>query len=168
MSSNVSISKSDSNKLTNQRDDFSFPLTRLFDDFFDEFSSKYFKSNELFKKDWFSKSFEYPKMDIISEDGKMLIRAAVPGVEPSDIKIEISKEGVLKISGKSSKENRSENSNYLSKELRMSQFSRTIMLPESIKDKDPTAEIKNGMLTLTWEVPKEQKEPVRSIEIKSS
>ena len=57
-------------------------------------------------------------MDIFSENNKMLLKAAVPGVDPNDVKIEITQDGLLKISGKSSQENRSESSNYFSKELR--------------------------------------------------
>ena len=50
----------------------------------------------------------------------------------------------------------------------MSQFSRTVQLPKYLTNKDPTAEVKNGMLTLTWDIPKlEEKESTRLIQIKT-
>ena len=51
----------------------------------------------------------------------------------------------------------------------MSQFSRTVQLPKYLTKQDPTAEVKNGMLILTWDIPKlEEKETVRLIEVKSN
>lgn len=151
------------------KSDFSFPMQKMFDSFFDNFFDSFFESKNEFKKDFNLKSCDYPKIDIFSENDKMLLKAAVPGVDPNDVKIEITQNGLLKISGKSSQENRSESSNYFSKELRMSQFSRTVQLPKYLVNQDPIAEVKNGMLTLTWNIPKpEEKESVRLIEVKSN
>jgi HSP20 family protein len=151
------------------KSDFSFPMEKVFDNFFDNFFDHVFNSKSQFKKDFNLKGCEYPKMDIFSENNKMLLKAAVPGVDPNDVKIEITQDGLLKISGKSSQENRSESSNYFSKELRMSQFSRTVQLPKYLVNEEPVAEIKNGMLTLSWDIPKpEEKEKIRTIEIKKN
>ena len=50
----------------------------------------------------------------------------------------------------------------------MSQFSRTVQLPKYLTKQDPIAEVKNGMLTLTWYIPKlEEKESTRLIQIKT-
>lgn len=158
-----------SNRTPPLKSDFSFPMQKMFDSFFDNFFDSFFDSKNQFKKDFNLKSCDYPKIDIFSENDKMLLKAAIPGVDPNDVKIEITQDGLLKISGKSSQENRSESSNYFSKELRMSQFSRTVQLPKYLTNKDPTAEVKNGMLTLTWDIPKlEEKETVRLIEVKSN
>ena len=151
------------------KSDFSFPMQKMFDSFFDDFWNSFFNSKNEFKKDFNLKSCDYPKIDIFSENNKMLLKAAVPGVDPNDVKVEITQDGLLKISGKSSQENRSESSNYFSKELRMSQFSRTVQLPKYLVNEEPTAEIKNGMLTLSWNIPNpEEKEKIRTIEVKSS
>lgn len=141
------------------RDDFLFPFEKMFDDFFSKFS---------LNKGLMKSTSSYPKMDILKEDGKLLIKAAVPGVKPEDLKVEIDKDGVLKLSGKCSEEHKSQNGSYYSKELRMSQFSRTVVLPESLKDKDPVANVNNGMLTLSWDYNEENSSPkVRTIAVSS-
>ena len=85
------------------------------------------------------------------------------------MKVEIDKDGVLKLSGKCSEEHKSQNGSYYSKELRMSQFSRTVTLPESLKDKDPVANVSDGILTLSWDYKEEEALPkVRTISVSSS
>lgn len=51
----------------------------------------------------------------------------------------------------------------------MSQFSKMVQLPKYLVNEEPVAEIKNGMLTLSWNIPKpEEKEKIRTIEIKKN
>ena len=142
-----SLSKRLNPQLPTLRDDFLFPIEQQFNNILNDF----FKANSFL--DGVKASNGYPKMDIISDDNSLVIKAALPGLEAKDISVEILSDNVLKISGKSVEENKVENGNYLTKELRTSRFSRFINLPEWI-EKDPKATIKNGILTLSWEKPK--------------
>jgi HSP20 family molecular chaperone IbpA len=116
-------------------------------------------------------------MDVVMEDGVWTIEAAVPGVPLENLKVEIEpyesdpthygKDGkrILRISGKMESAQRSEGAEYYKKELRKSNFERMIVLPEYIKG-EPEALLKNGVLTLKWEVPELKKPEKKSIAIK--
>lgn len=142
------------------RDDFFFPIEQQFNKMFDDFFGK----NSSIKA-----SHGYPKMDVVQEDGNLVVKVAIPGVAPSDIQVEV-QEGTLKISGKMSEEHQSgEGSSYYVKELKKGSFVRHLTLPGWVKS-DPEAVLKNGILRLSWALPKEEKvepEKPRLIEIKT-
>lgn len=141
------------------RDDLFFPFEKAFDNILDSFFSKGLNKQSL------RSSFSYPKMDIFKEDGKYVVKAAVPGVSQDNVKIEIDQNNVLKVSGSSSEEHKSEKADYFSKELRMSQFSRAVQLPDALKGQNPVANMVDGILTLTWELKEEAPPEVRRITI---
>lgn len=157
-----------------ENSDISLFRNDMFDVFANHFNS-YFDNlrTQLSSSDSFGKLLSkssYPKMDIFKSDGKLTMKAAVPGVKPEDVKVEISSDGIVKVSGSSSEENhKQEGASYISKELKMSQFSRSFQLPSNLKDQNPVAEIKDGILTLTWDqVDVKSKENVRVIEVKKT
>lgn len=138
-----------------RREDLFFPLQKEFDKLFDEFfGSKRFPSllNSI-------KSHSgYPKLDVLIADGKYKIEAAVPGVNPDDLKVEILPQGngerCLRISGRINQEYQySNDTDYHHRELSRSRFQRVVTLPKEVTG-DPEAVIRNGMLTLSWELPK--------------
>jgi HSP20 family molecular chaperone IbpA len=142
------------------RDDFLFPIEQEFNKFF----------NEMFGKGNLANSVKgasgYPKLDVYTEDDKFMVKAAVAGVKPEDVKVEITPEGLLTISNEQVYEKKVD-TKYFVTELRKSCFRREVLLPEYITG-DPTAEISNGMLTLSWDLPKEvpQKPKTKTIEVK--
>ena len=151
------------------RDELFFPIQLQFDKFFEEF----FRGTNVGSV---VATGSYPKMDILVEDDKWKIKAAIPGVNPDDIVVEMvptmsptesiygvdTKEMTLKITGKMSEEYQSpEDAGYYVKELKKSSFQRQIKLPDWIKD-DPEASFKDGMLVLSWDMPKETSENVES------
>ena len=154
------------------RDAFFSPVELAFDHFFDEFFSTpvlgFAKSN-----------VHYPKMDIGTQGEEFVIRAAVPGVEPDALKVEVlpfngpTTTGCLRytvrVSGEMASEFRSEDDGLSVKELCKRKFSREIPLPEDVVDENPVAILKNGILTLKWKlaVKKAVKEEVRRISIQS-
>lgn len=151
------------------REDVFFPLQREFDKLFDEmFGPKRLPSllNSV-------KSHSgYPKLDVLVTDGRFRVEAAVPGVTPDDLKVEIlpgdHNERVLRISGRMSKDYLySNDTSYQHKELTRTKFHRFISLPNEVQG-DPEAVIENGMLTLTWELPHGQKkdQQVKEITVK--
>jgi len=139
-----------------RREDLFFPLQKEFDKWFDEFfGSKRFPS--LLNSVKGTRS-GYPKLDVFVTDSKYRIEAAVPGVNPDDVKVEIipqsNGERCLRISGKMSHDYQYSNeTDYHYKELSRSRFQRVITLPKEVEG-DPEAVIKDGMLTLSWELSK--------------
>jgi len=120
----------------------------------------------------------YPKMDILAENGQWKVQVALPGVDPSNVSVEVipddsshvaafgidSSGRTLKISGKMSEVNQSPNAHYHVKELRRSAFERSIRLPDYIYG-DPKAVMKDGLLTLTWNMPQGQLPQKKTISI---
>lgn len=149
------------------REDFLFPLQKEFDKLFDTmFDPKRLPSllNSV-------KSHSgYPKLDVLVDNNRFRIEAAVPGVTPEDLKVEIlpgsQGERVLRISGKMAHDYQySKDTEYHYRELTRAKFQRVITLPTDAQG-DPEAVVQNGMLTLTWllEKPKPSAE-VRNIPV---
>lgn len=143
--------------LVPSREDFLFPLQKEFDKLFDTmFGPKRLPSllNSM------KMHSGYPKLDVLVTDGRFRIEAAVPGVTPEDLKVEILPgdrgERVLRISGKMAHDYQySKETEYQYRELTRAKFQRVISLPDEVKG-DPEAVVQNGMLTLTWVLEKPQ------------
>lgn len=130
------------------RNDFLFPLEREFDKFFDQF----FKKESLSS---IGQNSSFPKINAYEKDGKLTITVAASGMTAEDISVEIDND-VLLLSGRMSKEYQTPEgaTNYL-RELRSSYFERSLKLPEYVEG-DPAATLKDGILSLTWNVKKEE------------
>jgi len=138
------------------RDDFLFPIEHQFNQIFDQFFQRDFKG----LKDSLKSTQGYPKLDIIEDENYLLIKVAVPGMDLNDISVILQSDGnekFVEIAGKMNEEHGPVDENsatYLVRELRRSHFKRIIRLPEYAKD-EPEAELKNGILTLSWQIPRE-------------
>jgi len=130
------------------RDDFFAPIEQQFDKFFDGF----FNNHSLL--DGAKSNTGYPKLDVVQDGDYWKIKAALPGVDIKNVNVEIEDDGLVKISGEMSQEYQTQNrdSHYFVKELHKSKFSRSLKLPKYIQG-DPTASMKNGILTLSWHNP---------------
>ena len=107
-------------------------------------------------------------LDITEHDGKLFVRAAVPGVDPSELDIQIEK-NVLTIRGESRHENESNEAKVYRREVSYGAFARSIRLPEGLDLENVDAGFKNGIVTVTLprlpeEKPKSLKVNVRSSE----
>lgn len=132
--------------------------------------------NDFFEKDGIlsvKSKVNFPKTDIYVKDNKFFVEVSVSAYSPEDLNVEMtpdkrSGKTILKVSGKSSGEEYKEASYYV-KEMRRSAFERSFLLPDHIEG-DPEATVKDGMLTLSWSLPKldEAKPEVKKIEIKKA
>lgn len=137
------------------RDDFLFPIESQFNKIFDQFLSNGPVRDSL------KSSVGYPKMDVCEDENNLTIRIAVPGLKLDDIDVTLdnsSSHTQLTISGKSNQVYSDTKAKFFVKELRSSSFKRTLTLPEYAKH-DPEAFLQDGILTLKWKVPIEEKEP---------
>jgi len=142
------------------RNDLFSPFESVFDDFFNDF----FKGTSAL--DRVRANSGYPKMDVIEQDGKLVLNAALPGVKYEDIKIEMLDDSTVEISGHSSEDRLINDKVYHLRELSKRSFTRRLNLPQDIGDPE-SAKIKDGILTLVWSLPEKEKEPERRfIEVK--
>jgi HSP20 family protein len=138
------------------RDDLFFPLEQGFDDFFNGF----FGNSVL---DGVKSGTGYPKLDATIEGEQFVVRAAIPGVKPDDVVVDVLKD-VVRVSGCMSGEYKKEDASYYVRELHKSKFMREFRLPEDVVG-DPIAEIKDGILTLKWKYDAPVVEKPKRIEV---
>lgn len=133
-----------------------FPFTKFFDEFFD--GGYFFNgSREITKNQW-------PKVDIVENEKDFSIHADLPGLERKDIKVSV-ENGVLSISGEKKEEKKEkEKGKYYYYERSYGSFHRNFALPENVKEKDISANFKNGVLELVLK--KSEKVKPKEIEVK--
>ena len=103
----------------------------------------------------FKKVFQAPKVDVKEDDNVYTLLMDLPGKTEKDVNIELNHK-VLSISSQteSTKEEKKEakdekKNKWLIKERNFSQFSRSFTLPEDVDGDNLSANVKNGILTVT-------------------
>ncbi len=87
----------------------------------------------------------FPEIDIFEREGKIIVRADLPGLRPEDV--EVSVEGdVLTIKGKREEEREVKEENYYRSERAFGEFFRTVQLPEGVATDAIEATCQNGVL----------------------
>lgn len=105
-------------------------------------------------------------LDVYEANNKVVVKASVPGV-PSD-KIDVTyEEGVLTIKGASQeREEEKDKNKIVYKKERISSFSYTTVLPRPISEKSISAEVADGVVTITADIAQEAK--AKKISVRSS
>ncbi len=86
-----------------------------------------------------------PALDVLQEDGDIVVRAELPGVRQEDVDITFHN-GVLTISGVRQAEEQKEGSGYYVRERRYGSFRRSIALPEGTDESKIHARFQDGVL----------------------
>jgi HSP20 family protein len=106
------------------------------------------------------------RVEEFREDGTLVVRADLPGIDPdSDVELTVS-EGMLHIDAERRAEEKREDQGYLRRELRYGSLSRTLPLPEGVTESDITATYKAGILEIR--VPEPRQQPAKKIPIAKS
>jgi HSP20 family protein len=95
-----------------------------------------------------------PAVDMIRDDGHLVVRAEVPGIKPDEIEIKVDS-GMLTISGKHEETSEEKDKEYVRRERRYGAFSRTMALPEGVDPKKIKATTADGVLEIKVPLPKE-------------
>jgi HSP20 family molecular chaperone IbpA len=147
------------------RDDLFYPFQSLFDDIYNKMTSQVAGDS--------MKSRNYPRWDIYETPGFYAVEVSMPGLTPDDTKVEILPDHgggrMLKVSGRMNREyQHGDSTKHHVRELRRSSFERYHRLPNYVQG-DPTAEMKDGLLTLKWNVentaPKPKSIPIQGQKI---
>jgi HSP20 family protein len=101
-------------------------------------------------------------VDVTEEDGRITVRADLPGVEKEEINVKADEEKI-EIMAESAQEVKEENEKYYRKERSSRTFQRTVAWPKPVDPETIEAEYEDGVLTVTAEVSEE--EEGRDIEI---
>lgn len=145
------------------RNDLFYPFEQAFDSFFNDF----FRGTGMIDK--VKSNGAYPKIDFFEENNIYILQAAIPGVKPEDVEIEMIDNSTISISG-------SVHESYIQKEcprvhqylheLTKRSFTRRLKLGEDIGEPN-SAIVKDGILTLKWDKKPEIKEERKLIPIKA-
>ena len=103
-------------------------------------------------------------VDLSETDGQVVVKAALPGIQPENVDISVS-DGVLTIKGETKSEEKSDTENYHRREIRYGAFSRAIALPSEVDDAKAEAEFRDGVLTVT--LPKAEEVRPKQIKVKA-
>ena len=104
-----------------------------------------------------------PAIEVVEKDGKLNIRAELPGLSSDDVKIEAANDA-LTIQGERKIEHEENRDGVRRSERQYGFFYRSIPLPEGADVEHANAKFQNGMLEISIPVP-EQKKRRRSIPI---
>lgn len=101
-------------------------------------------------------------LDVFETDESYVVKAAVPGVDPEALQIEVEGD-VLTIKGSYEQEDESTANSYVRRELRSGSFSRALRLPPTVDASKAEAEFDRGMLKLS--IPKREEAKPQTIKI---
>jgi HSP20 family protein len=89
-----------------------------------------------------------PAVDMVERDGRLVVRADVPGLGKDDVSVEID-DGHLVISGERSQQHEERREGVYRSECTYGHFHRVIALPEGAEADQAKATFKNGVLEIT-------------------
>jgi HSP20 family protein len=126
-------------------------MDRLFDDAF---------TSPLSLRDGWSA----PAIDMYQTDDEVVVRAALPGIKPDDVQINITGD-VLHIKGEMKHEEEKKEKAWHMREQRWGAFERSVALPADVVVDKARAEFENGVLSVT--LPKAEEVKPKTINIKA-
>jgi HSP20 family protein len=94
-----------------------------------------------------------PAIDVMRRDDTLVVRADLPGLTPSEVKVEV-EDGVLTVSGEHQEDRSdSDGGRYVRRERRFGAFSRSIALPSGADAQAITAQTRDGVVEVTVPLP---------------
>ncbi len=93
-----------------------------------------------------------PEIDVVRDDGNLVVRADMPGIRPEEVKIEI-EEGVLTIAGEHEESSDVDEKDFVRHERRRASFHRSLTLPVGVKADDVTATTRDGVVQVIVPLP---------------
>jgi HSP20 family protein len=106
-----------------------------------------------------------PAIDVFERDGKVVVKAELPGLTEKDIEIKANAQ-TLTISGEKKEEKEVKEENYYRCERSYGRFSRQVSLPPGADASRAQASFKNGVLEV--EIPVEEGAREKKIEVKAA
>ncbi|MEQ1829566.1 MAG: Hsp20/alpha crystallin family protein, partial [Pirellula sp.] len=103
-----------------------------------------------------------PLVDVSEKDDAIEIRMDVPGVKANEIDIQICGD-TIRISGEHKEEKEEKGKTFHRIERRSGAFSRSLVLPAAVKEKDVSAGCKEGVLTI--HLPKAEVAKTQSVKV---
>ncbi|MHB1569671.1 MAG: Hsp20/alpha crystallin family protein [Solirubrobacteraceae bacterium] len=101
-----------------------------------------------------------PAIDVLRDDGHLILRADVPGIKPEEVKVEV-EDDILTLAGEHEEHKEQKEKHYVRRERRYGSFCRSMALPAGVDASKIKATTHDGVIEVTIPLPKEgKKEPV--------
>ena len=123
------------------------------------FDSSYRGGSE---EDWALGGSWAPAVDIYEQDGNIVLKAELPGVDPKDVDVRV-ENNLLTLRGERKFDNEVKRDNYHRVERSYGAFSRSFTLPNVVDTGNIKAEYRDGVLHMT--LPKREEAKPRQIQI---
>lgn len=133
-------------------------IDELFDRFMRSFSSSL---PELFG----AEGEIWPSVDVLEDKKNIIVKAEIPGMDPSDFDISIS-DNILTIKGEKKQEKEEKDKNFYMMERQYGTFTRSITLPVEVNEEKVDASYKDGVLKIVIPKKKEGKESKIKVKVK--
>lgn len=105
-----------------------------------------------------------PRIDVVKNEGEIVLRADLPGVKPDEINVEV-EDGVLTVSGEHQEETEEKEERYLRRERRYGSFSRSMTLPEGVRAEEIEGNTVDGVLELRIPLPRAEQKPKQTVKV---
>jgi HSP20 family protein len=136
----------------------------LFDRFFDDWP-------EVLRRPvffWPERGLDPMRVEEFTEDGMLVIRVEMAGLDPEK-DVDVSVEGdVLHIGAERREEEKTEERDYVRREMHYGSFRRDLPLPKGMSQADVKATYKDGILEVRVPLPKAEVEAARKILVTTS
>jgi HSP20 family protein len=97
-----------------------------------------------------------PAIDVVRDNGNLVVRADLPGIKPEEVKIEV-EDDILTVSGEHEERTEQKDKHYVRRERRYGSFSRSMALPPGVEASKIKATTHDGVVEVTIPLPKEAK-----------
>ena len=106
-----------------------------------------------------------PDVDVFERDGKIVVRADLPGMKREDIQVSVDGD-MLTIKGRREEEKEVKEDDYYSCERSTGEFSRAIRLPEGVGVEAVEAKYEDGVLEVTVPRPATPERKAKNVTVK--
>ena len=103
-----------------------------------------------------------PMIDVVREDGHLVVNADLPGIKPEEVKIEV-EDDILTVSGEHRESTEKKDKHYVRRERRYGSFSRSMPLPAGVDPKKIEAKTHDGVVEVTIPLPEDTKKETVTI-----
>jgi len=101
-----------------------------------------------------TESAQKPPIESFVEEGRLIVRAELPGIDPKDITVNVVGD-MLRLRASRQEEHETKKRDFLHREFRYGVLERSMTLPQGVKTEDIKASFSHGVLQLTIPIPEE-------------
>ena len=126
--------------------------------------SEAFRGTRAGDEDWGLGGSWAPAVDILEQNGNIVLKAELPGVDPKDVEVRV-ENNTLTLRGERRFDNETKRENYHRVERSYGTFTRSFSLPNVVDTEKIKAEYRDGVLNVTLPTKEEAKPKQISINV---